>query len=278
MTKTIWTQEENTFLINNYSLMNVKQIMTAINRTKWSIIAQVRKLKLKKGYLDSNYLNSKKYNFNEYFFEKIDTPEKAYWYGFIWADGNIYNNRLTINLAVKDIDVLHNFNKSICGNYPVKYIPSKNGCTIGVTSHKMREHLHRINILPNKTYLENEPIISDNIFIYFLLGLFDGDGCFYNRFTITNTKTTCSFIQKKLKELFNIHSYIRKRKNAHAYEVSVDRKGDFIKLYHLLYQNINIFFLQRKKDKYFNFLIRKNYLERNLPFRDDSGCKETVSH
>lgn len=49
---------------------------------------------------------SRKYYCNFDFFECIDTEEKAYWLGFLYADGYIikhnYNNIVGLNLKVSD--------------------------------------------------------------------------------------------------------------------------------------------------------------------------------
>ena len=44
----------------------------------------------------------RKYALNEAFFEIIDSEEKAYWLGFIAADGCVYRRTLSINLNIKD--------------------------------------------------------------------------------------------------------------------------------------------------------------------------------
>ena len=44
----------------------------------------------------------KVYYLNENYFEKIDTEEKAYWLGFIYADGYITGDKLGISLAKCD--------------------------------------------------------------------------------------------------------------------------------------------------------------------------------
>ena len=49
-----------------------------------------------------------KHNLNKEYFKNIDTEEKAYWLGFIAADGCVYKmsknaHRLQINLSYKDI-------------------------------------------------------------------------------------------------------------------------------------------------------------------------------
>ena len=46
------------------------------------------------------------YKYNENFFEKIDSPRKAYWLGFLYADGCILDQRkskiLEITLSKND--------------------------------------------------------------------------------------------------------------------------------------------------------------------------------
>ena len=47
------------------------------------------------------------YTLNENYFEKIDTPRKAYWLGFLYADG--YNNEThhTVRLSLQKIGRAH---------------------------------------------------------------------------------------------------------------------------------------------------------------------------
>ena len=58
---------------------------------------------------------NRKYFFNESIFDNIDTAEKAYWIGFITADGYINEKRgwLSIQLQYSDIDHLKKFAKFI---------------------------------------------------------------------------------------------------------------------------------------------------------------------
>ena len=61
---------------------------------------------------------SRKHHFNENYFEKIDTEDRAYWLGFLYADGNV------------------SYGKDKNGN--------KKGCTVEVTlSEKDKSHLYK---------------------------------------------------------------------------------------------------------------------------------------
>jgi len=61
---------------------------------------------------DLNYWHPKDYSIkNPTFFDEMDSPVKAYWYGFLCADGWIYSNRPRIGLeqAIKDKDSVVKF-------------------------------------------------------------------------------------------------------------------------------------------------------------------------
>lgn len=48
-----------------------------------------------------------KYNYNRNFFSKIDTEDKAYWAGFIAADGNVRKDygKLELNLIFRILNI-----------------------------------------------------------------------------------------------------------------------------------------------------------------------------
>ena len=71
------------------------------------------------------YYNFQKYKVNEFYFDNIDTEDKAYILGFIFADGCVHNNLLTITLHKKDINTLKTINNFMESNYPIYDIKNK---------------------------------------------------------------------------------------------------------------------------------------------------------
>ncbi|WP_368213312.1 hypothetical protein [Blautia sp. RTP21359st1_E11_RTP21359_211015] len=75
------------------------------------------------------YKHKEGYEFTEDYFECLDSQEKAYFLGFLAADGSVHNkaNRLTICLAKRDVDVIEklcdalSYNKSHIIEYNAFY-------------------------------------------------------------------------------------------------------------------------------------------------------------
>src|SRR5688500_3425764 len=66
---------------------------------------------------------TRKYTINHDFIKTIDTEEKAYFLGFIFADGHndLNRSRISINLQYNDEDILIKFKKCINSNVPISY-------------------------------------------------------------------------------------------------------------------------------------------------------------
>lgn len=113
--------------------------------------------------------------YNIDYFEYIDSPEKAYWLGFIFGDGTIsdkkYAQNLKIHLAEKDLSHIKKFSKDI--EYPKDIISPK----IVLSCKKMVLDLKHKGIKENKTYVGGKPInIPSEYIIDCARGLFDADG------------------------------------------------------------------------------------------------------
>jgi len=126
---------------------------------------------------------SKKYTFNEHFFKTINTEEKAYWLGFILADGCISQGK-DIIIALKETDGKHldKFIKSIGGNNKYQIVISKGfggqfpTARLAIRSQEMCDDLQKRNITERKSLIAIPPIISKSLQRHFWRGIIDGDG------------------------------------------------------------------------------------------------------
>lgn len=118
---------------------------------------------------------------NKDYFNEIDTEEKAYWLGFIYADGCISKSgrakegRLSFTLAERDRGHLLKFKTAVGSNHPIR--EKEGGCVslcIGVGDFvaPLREH----GIEERKGTKEEGPSVPDGWEVPFWRGVFDGDG------------------------------------------------------------------------------------------------------
>ena len=135
--------------------------------------------------------------FKEDSFDIIDTEEKAYWLGFLYADGYISSkeNRIGLQLAVKDIDHLQKFNTFL--NYS-KGMTISDSHQFGskdkfnskgeliqmvrtvITNEHMWKALYNLGCVPNKSLILTFPDKSlfkeESLIKHFIRGYVDGDG------------------------------------------------------------------------------------------------------
>lgn len=123
----------------------------------------------------------KKYGYNENYFEKIDTEDKAYWLGFIAADGSIGETcGLEISLSHKDIKHLYKFADNIGAEKDIvktRKIKQYEVCRLFINNKKIISDLSKYGIIQNKGFnLDFPNFLSDNMIKHYLRGYFDGDG------------------------------------------------------------------------------------------------------
>jgi len=124
---------------------------------------------------------------SESFFKVIDTPAKAYWLGFIFADGTIaYQGAykptgVSISLAAVDKPHLTKFVNALGSDAPISdYITNSNhpAVRVAVCSSSLGRDLVDLGIRCNKTQHGGDPLphVPSNLHSHFFRGYFDGDG------------------------------------------------------------------------------------------------------
>ena len=122
---------------------------------------------------------------NQHKFDEIDTEEKAYWLGFLYADGcnQLDKGTLSINLSSKDFDFLNKFRdfleiKNKVSKYTVydKY----EMCRIYVHNDYICKKLNELGCVQRKSLILKFPdlsIFKNKSLVYdFIRGYCDGDG------------------------------------------------------------------------------------------------------
>lgn len=227
-----------------------------------------KQLKINK--IEINYKNKSRFLKHNYF-DNIDNEQKAYMLGFIFADGsiNLKNYRLTIDLASKDMDILIKFSNELYGRNLVKNYTrnNKNYIKLDVNSKYLITQLLKYNITSNKTLSAKYPqMIAKEYNKHFIRGIIDGDGCIYipksNRDSpcvlLIGTRDICDNVSEILNKELNLKSYFCKVHDQDISimtEIKISNFKQCKKMLDWLYKDSKIY-LDRKYDKYNNFLIR----------------------
>jgi len=224
----------------------------------------------------------RKHTFNESYFDTINTERKAYWLGFISADGSVTNSnkktksmRLRININIKDEYLLKEFKKDIeAHSTKLRYYTSKvtgisdsPQVSITLNSNKLCDSLAQYEVKPRKTYSISFPNIDDKMLPHFFRGFFDGDGYmnYYPQKQYPNSirfafeiagasEKMANGIQDYLsKNNITSQIYIRKPKTNGVFIRKVDlyrnmtgSKSSVLKIIKLMYENATIY-MERKK-------------------------------
>lgn len=211
--------------------------------------------------------------FNENIFDSIDSEEKAYWLGFIYADGTISShkeneknkNTLEIVLKGEDINHLKKFSKFLNSKKEIKLsiIKHKNKeysrCRFSISNKHLWDTLNNYGCTPKKSLILNFPnecIFKNKTLIrHFIRGYFDGDGCISRYIHIHTVSPHISIVGTK-SFLENIIKYSNikcnfkhdKRHTEFTYELEYCKENG-IQFINYLYSNASIF-LDRKYKLY----------------------------
>lgn len=126
---------------------------------------------------------------NDNYFSNIDSNEKSYFLGLMYADGWIASDAIAgINLKSEDAEILEKMSKCIYLNEkPLKALKNKIGkpqSLLTLNSRSVVMDLKRLGCVPAKSLILDFPSIKQvpiTHLSHFLRGYFDGDGSIYLR-------------------------------------------------------------------------------------------------
>ena len=221
-----------------------------------------------------------KYTYNKDYFKVIDTEDKAYWLGFLYADGCVLENHrssnnklknmvLELSLCYEDKKHLEKFIHCIDGNIPIKERTVKydgkeyKSVRVNVCCTELCRDLCNLGCTPRKTLnlkLPDYDIVPMELYRHFLRGLFDGDGCI----SISNQgqiivslsgveETIYDFTDKLIScGVLRTFPTIRQDSRSHAVQVFIHGKDQIKDVLDYFYSGCTIY-LDRKYNKYLDY-------------------------
>lgn len=200
-------------------------------------------------------------------FDSIDTEEKAYWLGFMYADGWVTSNRPAIGLGLKEEDsyhlekfvrffklrkvkITHTLTKLNGKSYPQ--------CKWSLQNSHVYNRLIELGCIPNKSLMLKFPdksIFKEESLVYFFIrGYTDGDGClWFNKsnkinLEIIGTKEFLEGIMIYFPNKFSFGHKDKRHLSSNTYKL-ISCGNNAIEVVTKLYKNSNIH-LERKYLRY----------------------------
>jgi transposase-like protein len=219
----------------------------------------------------------RKYSIREDFFDNIDSEEKAYILGFLYADGcnSTEQNAVKLSLIEDDKEILEKISSIIQPDKPLycktlkkelsgSFINRKNQYSLVITNKRISNRLVELGCIKaktNKITFPNRYSLPKILHNHFIRGYFDGDGHVskgkHKKFSIIGTVVFLEEIQNILINELNfkkikIHN-INKNKNVNIGDLTYGGIFQCITFRDWLYKDATIY-LKRKKEVFNSYV------------------------
>jgi hypothetical protein len=204
---------------------------------------------------------------DETIFKQIDTEHKAYWLGFLMADGYISQDRGLLELALKheDFEHIQKFKEFMKCDHEIKERVSTlkgkqfKSNRITICSKIIANDLARLGCVQAKSLILKFPYIKEDLIHHFMRGYFDGDG---SVFKPKNGSPSCSVIGTlEFLDVYESHicdlgmGKTKYSKKGKAYQARHSGSKNVEKMYEYFYKDSSIY-LKRKRNVFIAVLGR----------------------
>lgn len=201
-------------------------------------------------------------SFQERFFQTIDTEKKAYWLGFLMADGCITDRSIRVELTLADQSHLEKF-RDVIKYYRTKFYYRNDGIKSVlyiISSKTMINDLATFGCIPRKSLVIRFPsidLVPTELIHHFMRGYFDGNGCINisertrSSVSVTSNMEFLDGYQQALNCGISKTTTV-KIQQTHSEGMGLFMLGgnqQVLKIYDFLYKDATIF-LDRKKEKF----------------------------
>lgn len=232
---------------------------------------EVERHKISRFLKDSNIntQNLDRHKYYEDIFKVIDTQEKAYWLGILYADGCVRNekNMVTLTLNIEDEYILEKFANFVSEDLkPTKH--SINAKRVSISNSKIYNDLLNKGLMERKSLklkFPNIKILPIYLQSHFIRGYFDGDGGLFIE-TNKNGKTksllfhitgTFEFLEEVQKILGTNNKLNIESKNGNVATLRIKGNQKTLRIMNFLYKDAAVF-MKRKYNIYQQFIEMKS--------------------
>lgn len=246
---------------NNISIEKIAKSLNISTNMVWNC--------LKSHLVDTNK-EYRTYSINKDVFKKIDTEEKAYWLGLLYADGYVDNDR-GVELSLKQEDIAHveKFKQFLETDAPIKDKTINLNCKsfraarLSIGCKSLAEDLVKLGCFKNKSLslkFPTEEQVPKHLIHHFMRGYFDGDGSIHASTPAKGNGTklqrvvqivgTKEFLDEYMKHLYDIGiTKTKYQRHGKAFGVSHGGNNKVQKIYDFLYKDATVY-LDRKYTKF----------------------------
>lgn len=252
---------------NNMSLREIEKEFKVLRATVSKFLEEQNIKKIK-----GNHYRKYFHDFD--FFENIDTEEKAYWLGFMFADGYIVNHEnrygedsFGLTLAEDSLDSIEKFKKSLNATNPIRYDNSKSigqpQAKIVLTSQKTVNDLIDKGCVKQKSLILQPPKkVPEKLLSHFIRGFFDGDGSLmkynYNNYPSYQIGFTTTYeMAIWLRDIFGKGDVHKEKRRDFTWYYSIGGNRQVLDICHYMYDEATIW-MNKKYARYQELLTKYN--------------------
>jgi predicted CopG family antitoxin len=278
---------DDNLVIERYNeLKNLKKVAKSFGVSLRPIIRILKKNNLE--------LTNRRFNVNHSYFKIIDSEEKSYWLGFLFADGCVRQTKtgsqIILKLSIKDENHLIKFKTDLESEHTIFYNRSKtktkkgiesfsNNCLIRISSNEIVKNLINQGCTPRKTFIIDKPRIDEKYYKHFIRGYYDGDGnFFYNEDTKLSVVTIVCASKKLRTFIIDIISKIpnigKIHENDLKYTIKITNIVGIVRFLSYIYDDSKVE-LTRKKEYYEKYREYRRSVESNYSGKLRGGYVKT---
>ena len=193
---------------------------------------------------------------NENIFKIIDTEEKAYWLGFLYADGyvGLTDNRVELALQLSDTNHIEKFKTFL--NSDCKISTNTYRSRLLIKNKVIKSSLINLGCTPQKSLTLKFPTyekVPKELIRHFIRGYFDGDGslCVTEKTRSIDVLGTYDFLYQLCLEsgIDTSKIYVSKSKSNKVFRIVLGSRIDLYNFSKYIYDDCNIY-LDRKYEKF----------------------------